>query len=144
MKKLLVATIGLLCLICTSCTKENLPINEDSLWYGEYESRIMNETTGVVEDHTAWISLNFYHADGDLVAGYYCKVATGFIGLMHGSQQTFEARWTGKDSFDLYPITGEQILKRYSGSVNRNKMTLHTYSGGAIEATYSLNKSVKN
>ena len=148
MKKLFVATIGILCLMCISCQKEESPIYEDSLWYGEYKSRIMNETTGVVEDHTAYISLHFYHHAGDLVAGYYGTVHTGFVGLMHGRQQTFEARWTGKNSFDLfdlYPMTGEQIVKSYSGTVYRNELTLYGYNrSGAVEATYSLTKSVNN
>lgn len=143
MKKLLVATIGIFCLMCSSCQKEELPIYEDSLWYGEYKSRIMNETTGVVEDHTAYISLHFYHHAGDLVAGYYGTVHTGFVGLMHGREQNFEARWDDKDSFDLYRRTGEQIVKEYSGTVNQNKMTLHAYIGGAIDATYSLTRSEK-
>ncbi len=133
MKKIITVFAGLLCLVCTSCTKEISefqPINET--WMGEFPTTAISGATNKEVEVTGVILMEFEN-DGN----------TGIITLsvkdqIGSSRNTFEARWTSSNSFDLYPTTGEQIVKAFSGTIVRKKMTLYKYVGGAVETTFNL------
>ena len=136
MKKIIVAMLGIVCLMCTSCQKEDLfKKNWDYVWVGEFPTIAINGATDKEVEITGIITLEFEDEGNTAIIWY------GFKDQYGGSRWVYEARWRGNDSFDLYPKTGEQIVKEYSGAVNRNKMSLDNFKGGAVEATYTLTKT---
>ena len=107
------------CILCTSCNKEEFDYS-NSKWYG------------IVENGSVILTFR----DGTAS----CFVETSVKDITSANRQTFEARWTGKYTFDLYPTTGEQIVKQFSGTIERNKMFLSSIKGGATSATYQLSR----
>ena len=134
MKKLFVIALGALCLLCTSCTKEDI-VYTDYLWEGTFLSEVINGTTGKSETQTKYINLYFEDE------GNKCVVYFGGQAFYLGGIAFYEVRWRGKNSFDLYPTTGEQITRQYTGTVSGKEMTLHALQGEAVTATYKLTRT---
>ena len=133
MKKIITVIAGLLCLVCTSCTKEISefqPVNET--WMGEFPATAISGATNKEVEVTGVILMEFENDGNTGIITLGVKDQIGF------SRYTFEARWTSSSSFDLYPTTGEQIVKAFSGTIVRKKMTLYKYVGGAVETTFNL------
>ncbi|MBR3527381.1 MAG: hypothetical protein IKN88_06345 [Bacteroidales bacterium] len=136
MKKIITVIAGLLCLACTSCTKEiseSQPVNET--WMGEFTTTEITCATNKEVEVTGVILMEFEN-DGN--TGIITLSVKSVKDQIRSSRYTFEARWTSSNSFDLYPTTGEQIVKAFSGTIVRKKMTLYKYVGGAVETTFNL------
>ncbi|MBR5735867.1 MAG: hypothetical protein IKX60_03635 [Bacteroidales bacterium] len=119
MKKILAFTFAAICLICTSCNDYEMDYN-NSTWYG---------VTG-----NGYVYLQF--SDGVNL----CTVKTGSKEISFANGKTFEARWTGKYTFDLYPVDAEQVVKQFSGTIERNRMTFSYIEGGSTKTTYDLSR----
>lgn len=136
MKKIITVIAGLLCLACTSCTKEiseSQPVNET--WMGEFTTTEITCATNKEVEVSGVILMEFENGGNTGIITLSVKSVKDQI---RSSRNTFEARWTGSNSFDLYPTTGEQIVKAFSGTIVRKKMTLYKYVGGAVETTFNL------
>lgn len=136
MKKIITAIAGLLCLACTSCTKEiseSQPVNET--WMGEFTATEITCATNKEVEVSGVILMEFENGGNTGIITLSVKSVKDQI---RSSRYTFEARWTSSNSFDLYPTTGEQIVKAFSGTIVRKKMTLYKYVGGAVETTFNL------
>lgn len=136
MKKIITVIAGLICLACTSCTKEiseSQPVNET--WMGEFTTTEITCATNKEVEVSGVILMEFEN-DGN--TGIITLSVKSVKDQIRSSRNTFEARWTSSNSFDLYPTTGEQIVKAFSGTIVRKKMTLYKYVGGAVETTFNL------
>ena len=119
MKKILALTLAAICLLCTSCNKYEMDYNNSTwLGYAGNGSVFMEFKNGVD----------------------YCVIKTGLSEIISANGKTFEARWTDKYSFDLYPTDAEQIVKTFSGTIDRNRMKLNYIEGGSIKTTYDLSR----
>ena len=134
MKKLVAIALGALCLMCASCTKEEMGDNLNYLWEGTFYTDAINGATG--ESVTVKKYIYLYFENG----GDKCSINFGGAGL-GDIRHIYEARWNGTSSFDLYPTTGEQITKEYTGTISGKKMTLHALKGGSITTTYKLTRT---
>lgn len=134
MKKLVVIALGALCLMCASCTKEEMGDNLNHLWKGTFITNVIDGATGESAAVTEFIYLYFENG------GDKCTIDFGRE-LIDSRRHIYEARWNGKASFDLYPTTGEQITKEYTGTISGKKMTLHALKGGSITTTYKLTRT---
>ena len=135
MKKLVAIALGALCLMCASCTKEEMGDNLNYLWEGTFLTEVINGATDKSETQTRYILLYFEDE------GNKCVVSFGGPNGYLGGVRFYEARWNGTSSFDLYPTTGEQITKEYTGTISGKKMTLHALKGGSITTTYKLTRT---
>ena len=134
MKKIVVAALGILCLICTSCTKEELEQFSYTDWEGNLTVKVKGGSSYV--NMTATIGLYF---SDDLA---FCQIRTtcgswfqsGGYGRIY-----YEVRWTSDDSFDLYPQYAEQKKKAFTATIsNKRIMTLTSLQGESTGTTYKL------
>lgn len=125
---------GILCLVGTSCTKEEINPYLDSIWKGQYPVQTLNGTTGEMEDHIGTITLEF--VDG----GRSCRIFTGIAGMIGMNMHKYDARWTGKGQVSLYDKSGEQSIVVYSGVISDSgtEMVLQALNCDSVAATYKL------
>ena len=130
--KVIIAVLGVLCLGFAACSKVETNPYSDYVWTGEYPIQTQNGTTGEMEDHTGVIMLQF------LNNGIECIVDTGIVGMVGINRRKFEARWSGKESFSLYRISGGQSLLEYMGTISGDIMLLEALNCDSVAATYEL------
>jgi len=124
MKKIITLTLGLLCLMCISCSKEELKDYSGTLWIGQ--------------------NLSLYISDG----GNSCVLETidtvRTVKAVSPYTGKFEVRWTGESSFDLYPdpstYNSDMLIKMYSGSIVRKNLILYDIQSSS-GASYKLSRS---
>lgn len=132
-KKVVVIT-GIIVLTLVSCSKESRNVYSDSAWSGENPIRMVNGTTGELEDHTAVMTLYFQHD------GLECIVETGIAGLCAANRIRYEARWSRENQFALYSSSGGQSLLCYSGTISGRILTLRVLNCDGVAATYELTR----
>ena len=134
MFRTLAAAFGILCLVFTSCTREEVNPYSNSVWVGEYPVETINGTTGQTEDHTGTIMLQFI--DG----GNRCRVFTSIAGLIATNMVSYDARWTSGSQVALFSSAGDQSILVYSGTVSEGIMTLQALNCDSVAASYSLTR----
>lgn len=134
MKKIVCIALWALCLVCTSCTKEEMGDSLDYLWEGTFFKNVKDGATGESAAVKEFIYLYFENG------GDKCTIDFGSERI-DSRRHVYEARWNGTSSFDLYPTTVEQITKEYTGTISGKKMKLHAIKGGSITTTYTLTRT---
>lgn len=134
MKKIVVAVFGILCLICNSCTKEDMEQYSYTNWEGNFTVKVKGGSSYV--NMTATIGLYF----SDDLAFCQIKTKSGSWQSSGGYGRIFyEVRWTSDDSFDLYPQNAEQKQKTFTATIsNKRIMTLTSLQGESTGTTYKL------
>lgn len=132
MKKFVAITLGIIGVICASCSKDAMQNYSASMWEGSY--MILSEN-GASAGSSGLIRLNFNSGEDK------CSIEiNGPEDLYSPDTGTMEVRWAGIGIFYLYPTQGEQLMKLYTGTIVRRKMTLRGTNFDGVETIYKLTR----
>lgn len=126
--------VTLICVVSSSCTKEESSAYESAIWSGTYPAQMLNNDTKEMEDHTGCITLQFCHS------GLECIVDTGIVGMLATNRTIYEVNWYSKENFTLFKTQGGQTIQYYSGIIKGDKMSFEFLSCYKVERTIELEK----
>lgn len=120
-----IAALAFMGVFAASCAEMDESY-DGSFWKGYYVIQTSpEESTGIIE-------VMFERGSN------HCAVAYGEEGYCVMTAEKFEARWSRKNRFALYSISGEQALHRYSGSITGDRMTLTALNCDSVADSFEL------
>ena len=137
--KIFTVAVGVLCLICSSCTKEGADLYSGSYWNGEWELDVEIGDTGEIEHRIQTINLTFPFGFNE------CIVKTGTSGLCLVYSINYQLRWRRSNRFELYDSDDTDPQPCFTGTITGDTMKLECHKElpycALLAGTYELSRN---